>query len=204
MKLRESTLSNLWFEPLQLNYEKKMIAKKFNKQFVKFIKVAAVLIVIIFILLDDKNLKIDNMLTLGLLYLILVWGSVIIIKKLLSIRKIKLIDSRIENIKEQEKIIKPKIEAELRPIYEQWWKKPPDWGERRSQVYQRDRGICQQCGINIPGTFHVHHKTPQSKPEGDHSLKNLLLLCPKCHSKIDSPGHQLIKPVKKRRKRRPW
>lgn len=69
---------------------------------------------------------------------------------------------------------------------------PQDWYFRRRALYKQNKGLCQDCGCkttlaeffhlkDTPYT-HIHHIQPISKL-GDHSLKNLQLLCEKCHKK---------------------
>jgi len=75
-----------------------------------------------------------------------------------------------------------------------WSGKPnnygPNWDQQRNLARQRDRFICQLCGIpekNIP--HHVHHKIPfRQFPsfEQANRLENLITLCPACHRKAES------------------
>jgi len=88
------------------------------------------------------------------------------------------------------------IKKELYPVYSQYWELPPDWEDRRISVLERDNYTCQSCMVTASNSnveFHVHHIVFRSKPEGNHDLNNLLLLCEVCHSDIESQGHQLIK-----------
>jgi hypothetical protein len=94
------------------------------------------------------------------------------------------------------------IKYELQLIYDVYFELPPDWWERYHQVIKRDNGMCKRCGRKMRGSavpFHVHHIVPKSDPSGNHSLNNLELLCEICHSKIDQPGHQLIRGARKKR-----
>jgi len=68
-------------------------------------------------------------------------------------------------------------------IYDYWLTYPPDWEERKSSVWD-NFSECSSCnrktGRNtVP--FHVHHIQPISSG-GNHTLKNLTLLCENCHS----------------------
>jgi hypothetical protein len=95
---------------------------------------------------------------------------------------------------------KNEIATQLNSIYEIYKGRPPDWDSRRNQVTARDK-VCQKCGRRISARipFHVHHIIPASKEEGNHGLSNLTLLCEICHSKMEEPGHQLIKGQRKTR-----
>jgi len=97
----------------------------------------------------------------------------------------------------------PKDKHELSGIYEQYWKNPPDWIERSYKVYKRNGFRCSHCGKEKThrsrSQFHVHHIIPRARSEGNHSIENLILLCDNCHSKIDIPGHQLIRPKGRRK-----
>ena len=97
-----------------------------------------------------------------------------------------------------------KIFNKLESIYEQYWEAPEGfWASRKKQVKERDNWECQNEWLtgevcnrtkkNSKLEFHVHHIIPKSEPDGNHSLDNLVLLCEICHSKIDAPGHHLIK-----------
>jgi hypothetical protein len=57
----------------------------------------------------------------------------------------------------------------------------PIWQEIRSQVIQRDRGTCGNCGRTYP--LSVHHIWPRSQGGGHHD-KNLVTLCCDCHDNI--------------------
>lgn len=97
------------------------------------------------------------------------------------------------------------VYSQLGAIYEQYWDVPPDWSWRREQVIKRDEGRCRNCGRRMSGSrvpFHVHHVIPKSKRDGTHRLQNLTLLCEICHSKIDEPGHELIKNARKKRQKK--
>ena len=62
------------------------------------------------------------------------------------------------------------------------------WRGMRDYIYQRDGARCRECKKFTYGkSAHVHHVIPISE---DPSLKldeeNLILLCPKCHAKIEN------------------
>lgn len=88
----------------------------------------------------------------------------------------------------------------LRDLYALHWPLPPDWFWRREQVQDRDGHKCQECGRRMHCSrvpFHIHHIIPKKHPDGDHALKNLVLLCEICHSK--QPGHELVENSRKQR-----
>lgn len=72
-----------------------------------------------------------------------------------------------------------------------WWRKKENSGKRgyghrwrqiREQIYQRDKGLCQEClrnGRYTTGTD-VDHVIPKSQG-GTDSPSNLQLLCRDCH-----------------------
>lgn len=67
-----------------------------------------------------------------------------------------------------------------------------EWKFKRSEVYQREKGCCQECGKFVFGRqAHVHHIVPIKV---DPSLKleddNLMLLCPKCHMIIENETNE--------------
>lgn len=70
--------------------------------------------------------------------------------------------------------------------YDDWSKGyPPDWGERREKVLNRDNYRCQSCEEKfVPENqvkLDVDHEIPKSDG-GSHSLDNLQVLCRQCHS----------------------
>lgn len=53
----------------------------------------------------------------------------------------------------------------------------PGWNDLvRQQVKERANGVCEHCGAS--DDLHVHHRDLRKEK---HDLKNLLLLCRKCH-----------------------
>lgn len=57
------------------------------------------------------------------------------------------------------------------------------WKRIRDYVYERDKGLCQECGIFCHGrNAHVHHIVPIAEdPSLKLELSNLKLLCRDCH-----------------------
>ncbi len=97
---------------------------------------------------------------------------------------------------------KSSIHSQLGSVYEQYWDIPPDWWWRRDQIIKRDDGRCRHCSRRRSGSrvpFHIHHVAPKFQREGNHRLENLILLCEICHSKIDEPGHHLVRGARKTR-----
>ena len=70
------------------------------------------------------------------------------------------------------------------------------WKEICNKVFNRQKGICQKCGIQLrklSGNTQVDHIIPRrfwDEPEKSNSLDNLRLLCQHCHTKVD---HQIRK-----------
>lgn len=67
---------------------------------------------------------------------------------------------------------------------------PPDWDQRRREVYQRDRYQCQNCerrgGRHGDHELHCHHIVPKGRG-GVHDLTNLITLCKACHNAVHKP-----------------
>lgn len=64
---------------------------------------------------------------------------------------------------------------------------PPDWDERRRDVYARDDYTCVNCGAK-GGSYgntelHAHHVVPISSG-GSHQKENLVTVCKQCHNAI--------------------
>ena len=59
----------------------------------------------------------------------------------------------------------------------------------RKIVVQRAEGRCQECGLMVAHSGHVHHIIIQHEDYND--LDNLILLCVSCHRK----AHAAIKPT---------
>ncbi len=58
------------------------------------------------------------------------------------------------------------------------------WRATRRRVFERDKGICQECGQAVT-TFECDHIYPRASG-GDDSLENLRTLCKPCHIKATS------------------
>ncbi|PFU37760.1 endonuclease [Bacillus cereus] len=72
---------------------------------------------------------------------------------------------------------------ENKPFY-----RTDEWKYVRSQVYEREKGYCQRCGMFVFGRgAHVHHVIPIKQDETLKSeINNLMLLCPKCNTKEEN------------------
>jgi len=103
------------------------------------------------------------------------------------------------NIKQLEEGVAP-LKRILQGLYDYYWERPPDWEERGYQIIIKYNWTCQHCGRRMERSvvpFHIHHLIHTAKPEGNHKLDNLTLLCEICHSKM--PGHHLVKANRKKR-----
>jgi DEAD/DEAH box helicase domain-containing protein len=64
-----------------------------------------------------------------------------------------------------------------------------DWNDIRGLVRNRDRFICQICGMKENNQeFHVHHKIPYrafNDIKQANELDNLITLCPNCHQRAE-------------------
>ena len=59
-----------------------------------------------------------------------------------------------------------------------------DWQKVRKVIYDRDGGVCQKCGKEVPlWDYHVDHIIPISKGGDEWELTNLELSCPTCNLK---------------------
>lgn len=56
----------------------------------------------------------------------------------------------------------------------------PTWPRQRRRALERDRHTCQHCGVSGI-TLHVHHKNPYRVSKSN-ALRNLVSLCPSCHT----------------------
>lgn len=52
-------------------------------------------------------------------------------------------------------------------------------------VYERDRGMCVNCGRGLEFGHKPHHIIFKSHGGGD-TMDNLVLLCPTCHNEVHS------------------
>jgi 5-methylcytosine-specific restriction endonuclease McrA len=62
------------------------------------------------------------------------------------------------------------------------YRKTKHWSDRRDAVIKRDGKRCAFCGCRITGKVHVHHTTDDDYCSDD--IKNLVVLCPACHSYV--------------------
>lgn len=57
-----------------------------------------------------------------------------------------------------------------------------DWNRVRRVIYERDGGICMNCGKPVkPDNFHVDHIDPICNGGAEWLLSNLELNCQKCN-----------------------
>lgn len=62
------------------------------------------------------------------------------------------------------------------------------WKDAREMAIQRDRGVCQKCGVYKGNSIPVHHIKPFREFDSIHeanSLENLVCLCQSCHMKSE-------------------
>jgi HNH endonuclease len=63
-------------------------------------------------------------------------------------------------------------------------------GDTKALIYQRARGLCDRCGMAIPGGMHFHHRNPRRMGGSDNIALGLpsngVLLHPSCHDYIES------------------
>jgi HNH endonuclease len=62
--------------------------------------------------------------------------------------------------------------------------------EVKERIYTRARGLCDRCGMALPGGMHFHHRNPRRMGGSDDAALGLpsngLLLHPSCHDYIES------------------
>jgi HNH endonuclease len=62
--------------------------------------------------------------------------------------------------------------------------------EVKERIYTRARGLCDRCGLSIPGGMHFHHRNPRRMGGSDNIALGLpsngVLLHPRCHDYIES------------------
>lgn len=67
--------------------------------------------------------------------------------------------------------------------------------QTRALVYQRARGVCEQCGNTQPA-MQYHHRRPRgmggSKAADTNGAANCVLVCDKCHRFIESYRHEFM------------
>lgn len=73
-----------------------------------------------------------------------------------------------------------------------------EWAECVKEIWKRDRGTCQRCGVraNKHGNFHIHHIVSFKVKELRAETSNLILLCPDCHRWVHSKAnvdHEFVK-----------
>jgi 5-methylcytosine-specific restriction endonuclease McrA len=90
---------------------------------------------------------------------------------------------KIYSLKKQKNELLINRDNELRKVYDYWLTKPPDWYDRSVELRQRIK-YCMNCGkpAKKGNPLHVHHIIPVSHG-GNHKVKNLEVLCLKCHQK---------------------
>lgn len=110
-----------------------------------------------------------------------------------QIEKIKHLESTIENNDSVHKqflikinnlqLEKEAIQNGLSIVYDFWPSRPPDWKERSSKLKDK-REKCENCmkKDSWKTTLQAHHIV-HVKNGGDHTEKNLKLLCTDCHQK---------------------
>lgn len=67
--------------------------------------------------------------------------------------------------------------------------KQGEWMKLRAQVWDRDGGVCQHCGVTCNGgDWHADHIIPLSKL-GTNDLANLQVLCSRCNQQKGNSSH---------------
>ena len=57
-----------------------------------------------------------------------------------------------------------------------------DWQRVRRVVYERDGGVCMECGKDVKrDAYHVDHIKPLAAGGAEWDLSNLETLCPRCN-----------------------
>ena len=57
----------------------------------------------------------------------------------------------------------------------------------RKAVFKKAAGKCQDCGILVGRSWHIHHKGNSENEEDYNDGENLELLCLSCHAKLHMP-----------------
>lgn len=98
-------------------------------------------------------------------------------------REILAAELRLSNEREDINTELSDIKSTIRPIYDEWPERPPDWHERSSWVIG-ETGYCENCGAGggHKNPLQAHHILPISKG-GNHDYGNIQVLCKKCHQK---------------------
>lgn len=67
-----------------------------------------------------------------------------------------------------------------------------EWKSVCKQVWERDKAVCQRCGLkkgsDMP--FHIHHLKSFKDKELRADMNNLVLLCEACHQWVHSNGNK--------------
>lgn len=60
-----------------------------------------------------------------------------------------------------------------------------EWAKVRAFVYERDHGLCVDCGAGGQEVHHIKYLTEENinNPEVTLNAENLILLCKDCHHK---------------------
>ena len=61
-----------------------------------------------------------------------------------------------------------------------------EWGKAVHQVWKRDEGACQRCGVQDADCYHIHHIVSFALVELRAEVSNLVLLCRSCHHFVHS------------------
>ncbi|PED05269.1 HNH endonuclease [Bacillus pseudomycoides] len=73
------------------------------------------------------------------------------------------------------------------------------WEDLKAFCYQRDKGLCQQCGRFVFGKqAHHHHIVPiKVNPSLKLDLDNIMTLCAKCHPIVEKETNAKYQEKKK-------
>ncbi len=64
----------------------------------------------------------------------------------------------------------------------------PNWGQLRKMVIERDDFVCRICGADpCEAPLHVHHV---DWDRTNNRLRNLVTLCPSCHTAIHAHNYR--------------
>lgn len=58
----------------------------------------------------------------------------------------------------------------------------PEWKEKRKEIFEKRKGICELCGEKLENKYHVHHDNYNNL--GNEKESDLILLCENCHNDI--------------------
>jgi hypothetical protein len=65
-------------------------------------------------------------------------------------------------------------------------KLPDDWAQRKKIALQRDKNICQRCGIYVKAENAQLHIIKSIKNGGKYYLENLIIVCRDCQKILDN------------------